>query len=80
MRTDATLTLGSTEAIKAAVVAGMGVAIVSRLSIDAELAAGLLTVIPVAGLQINRALHLLRLRNRALGPSAAAMVRMLLAK
>jgi DNA-binding transcriptional LysR family regulator len=46
--------LGATEAIKAAAVAGLGVAFLSRWSIRAELAAGRLRVLPFADLAIPR--------------------------
>ena len=58
------MSLGSTEAIKRAVAAGMGVAIVSRLAISAELQAGRLAIIPVADLPIRRPLHLQQLRGK----------------
>jgi DNA-binding transcriptional LysR family regulator len=50
------MALASTEAIKRAVAAGMGVAIVSRLSIGLELKARTLVVAKVAGLSIRRPL------------------------
>lgn len=54
------MSLGSTEAIKRAVAAGVGVAIVSRLSIELELKARRLVVLPVTGLSISRPLYCLR--------------------
>jgi DNA-binding transcriptional LysR family regulator len=50
------MALASTEAIKRAVAAGIGVAIVSRLSIGLELKARTLVVAKVAGLSIRRPL------------------------
>jgi len=58
------MSLGSTEAIKRAVAAGMGVAIVSKLTIAQELQLGKLVVVPVADLRITRPLHRLRLRGK----------------
>ena len=43
------LTVDSTEAIKAAVAAGVGVALVSRLAVAADVAAGTLVRVRVAG-------------------------------
>ena len=66
------MALGSTEAIKRVVAAGVGLAIVSRLSVRAECAAGTLAVLPVAGLHIERPLHLVRRKGRRDGPALQA--------
>jgi DNA-binding transcriptional LysR family regulator len=66
------MALGSTEAIKRVVAEGVGLAIVSRLSVRAECAAGTLAVLPVAGLRIERALHLVRRKGRRDGPALQA--------
>lgn len=50
----AALELSSTTAIKQVVIAGGAASFVSRYAIEAELAAGLLTMIPVAGLHCTR--------------------------
>lgn len=63
------LSLGSTEAIKRAVAGGMGVAIVSRLSIGLELQTKRLVEVRVTGLKIRRPLYLLR--RAATRPSRA---------
>jgi len=63
------LSLASPEAIKNAVAAGMGVAIVSRLIVSLEVQAGSLGIIPVKNLSILRPLHLQRVRGRSLSPS-----------
>ena len=63
------LSLASPEAIKNAVVAGLGVAIVSRLIVSLELQAGTLGIIPLKDLSILRPLHLQRVRGRSLSPS-----------
>lgn len=67
-----TLELGSTEAIKRAVAAGLGVAIVSRAALDAELELGTLAMLDVEGLEIRRPLSRLSLSGRP--PSRAARV------
>jgi len=66
------MALGSTEAIKRVVTEGVGLAIVSRLAVGAECAAGTLAVLPVPGLRIARPLHLVRLRGRRDGPTQQA--------
>jgi DNA-binding transcriptional LysR family regulator len=66
------MALGSTEAIKRVVAAGVGLAVVSRLSVQAECAAGTLAVLPVAGLRMERPLHLVRRKGRRDGPALQA--------
>jgi DNA-binding transcriptional LysR family regulator len=66
------MALGSTEAIKRVVAEGVGLAIVSRLAVDAECTAGTLAVLPVTGLRIHRPLHLARRRGRRDGPALQA--------
>jgi DNA-binding transcriptional LysR family regulator len=63
------MALGSTEAIKRVVAEGVGLAIVSRLAVSAECAAGTLVVLPVHGLRIARPLHLVRRKGRRDGPA-----------
>jgi DNA-binding transcriptional LysR family regulator len=58
------LELGSTEAIKGAVAAGVGVAFVSDFAVVPEVAVGRLAVIPIAGLDLRRALYLVRARGK----------------
>jgi DNA-binding transcriptional LysR family regulator len=74
----AAMALGSTEAIKRVVAAGVGLAVVSRLAVDAECAAGTLAVLPVAGLRIARPLHLVRRRGRRDGSALQAFCGVLL--
>jgi DNA-binding transcriptional LysR family regulator len=73
------MSLGSTEAVKNAVAARLGVAIVSRLTVDLELASGSLVVIALADLEIRRPLHLVELRGRSRSPAAARFLAMLAA-
>jgi DNA-binding transcriptional LysR family regulator len=68
----AAMALGSTEGIKRVVAEGVGLAIVSRLAVHAECAAGTLAVLPVAGLRIERPLHLVRRKGRRDGPALQA--------
>ena len=54
------LELGSTEAVKCAVMGGSGYAILSRHALTSELAAGHLAVVPVAGWECRRLLYLVQ--------------------
>jgi DNA-binding transcriptional LysR family regulator len=62
--------LASTEAIKQAVAAGLGLAIVSRSAIEDQLALGRISIVPLSGVSLKRALTELRLIGRP--PTAAA--------
>jgi DNA-binding transcriptional LysR family regulator len=66
------LSLGSTEAVKQAVAAGLGVAMVSRLAVSAEVADRRLAVLRLAGLTLRRPVHLFRPRGRAESKAAHA--------
>jgi DNA-binding transcriptional LysR family regulator len=66
------MALGSTEAIKRVVAEGVGLAVVSRLAVRAECAAGTLALLPLAGLHIQRPLHLVRGKGRRDGPALQA--------
>lgn len=66
----AAMQLGSTEAIKQAVAAGLGLAVVSRASAADQLALGYIAVVQIRGVNFRRALTELRLNGRS--PSAAA--------
>lgn len=64
------LELGSTEAVKGAVLEGAGVAVLSRRAVEREVAAGQLKTVPVEGLALDRAIYVVRDRRRALpGPA-----------
>jgi DNA-binding transcriptional LysR family regulator len=65
-----TMRVGGTEAIKQAVAAGLGLAIVSRAAAADQLALGRIALLAVEGLVIHRTLAQLRLRERA--PTATA--------
>ena len=57
------MSLGSIEAIKRAVTAGAGLAVVSRLAITLELETGRLAVLPLIDLPLRRSLHRLERRG-----------------
>jgi DNA-binding transcriptional LysR family regulator len=71
------LSLASPEAIKNAIAAGMGLAIVSRLIVALELQAGSLGIIPLKDLTIQRPLHLQRIRGRSQSPALAKFLEVL---
>ncbi len=51
--------LGSSEAIKEAIIAGLGVSVISVHAVARELASGLLCEVPVAGLKLERNFYLI---------------------
>jgi DNA-binding transcriptional LysR family regulator len=63
------MSLASPEAIKNAVAAGMGIAVVSRLIIDQELRAGSLGIVRLKDLTIRRPLHRQCLHGRSPSPA-----------
>ncbi|HEY8311406.1 MAG TPA: LysR substrate-binding domain-containing protein, partial [Gemmatimonadaceae bacterium] len=71
IRPGATVQLGSTEAIKQAVAAGLGLAVVSRAAAADQLALGYIAVVRLGGNPIRRALTELRLAGRS--PSATTI-------
>jgi DNA-binding transcriptional LysR family regulator len=71
------LEIGSTEAIKQAVAAGVGVAIVSKIAIADQVKLGRLKVVPVKDLRIERTLWQLRSPGRLDIPAATAFERII---
>lgn len=69
--------LGSTEAIKNAVLRGLGVALVSRLAVALECGIGRLREVEVTDLRIRRALHCQTLRGKQQSPAATAFLALL---
>lgn len=65
------LTLDSTEAVKQAVAAGLGIAVVSRAAAADQLALGRVTAVQIDGIDFPRQLTILRLAGRR--PSAPAV-------
>lgn len=62
--------LGSTEAIKQAVAANLGVSIVSKFAITLEILQGRLTTAPLPELNLRRQLYLIQHKGRILSPAA----------
>lgn len=73
----AAFTLGSTEAVKGAVLAGAGIAGVSYLTVINEISAGTLVRVPCRDVIFRRPLHQVRHRNRQTGPVLDAFLEML---
>ncbi|MEZ4230011.1 MAG: LysR substrate-binding domain-containing protein [Polyangiaceae bacterium] len=71
------MSLGSNEAIKQAVAAGLGVAMMSRLAVQAELESGRLTELPLKGEAIRRRLHAVRLEGKHATPALGAFLTLL---
>jgi DNA-binding transcriptional LysR family regulator len=71
------MSLGSTEAIKSAVAAGLGLAIVSRLAVSHELEAGRLKVVHIRDLDIRRDFHVVRRKGKRSSPAIKAFMRSL---
>jgi len=69
---DAVCHVGSTEAVKAAVRAGLGVSFVSNLAVADELATGALVEVPVRGLDVRRSFFLVAREGRHLSPAGRA--------
>lgn len=67
-----TMQLGSTEAIKQAVSANLGISIASRYSVEAEMASGRLCAAEVPTLKMQRRLLLLRHKDKRLTKTAVA--------
>lgn len=66
--------LGSNEAVREAIKAGLGVAILSSRSVEQELRCGSLVTIPLEDAAAQRPIFLLQRKNRELPPVASAFV------
>ena len=71
------MTLGSTEAIKHSVAAGVGVAFVSGLSVRQELKDGRLAQVAIHGFKLERALHVVQAKDRVASAAVGAFLGML---
>lgn len=69
--------LGSSEAIKEAVAAGFGVALLSKLAVSEEVAARRVVIVPLAGLRIRRALRIVVHRDKRITQAMRAFMEML---
>ncbi|HEX5814011.1 MAG TPA: selenium metabolism-associated LysR family transcriptional regulator [Methylomirabilota bacterium] len=66
--------MGSTQAVKQAVRAGVGIALISRRAVEDECRAGLLACVKVKDLRVARAFYLVTHRDRTRSPLAQAFV------
>lgn len=64
--------MGSNEAIKQAVVAGLGISFISQHTLGLELSAGRLCLLRVEGTPVMRRWHIVRHKNKRLTPALAA--------
>ena len=69
--------MGSTQAIKQAVRAGVGVALISRRAVEDECRAGLVACVKVKDLRVARSFHLILHKDRTRSPLAQAFVEFL---
>ena len=69
--------LGSNQAVKLAAEAGVGVGVISRFGVGAELKAGLLKVLDVEGWSCTRPLTVVYLKERRLSPAQQAFLHLL---
>lgn len=69
--------LGSTQAIKSAIVAGLGIAILSRLTIEDDCRNGLLVEVPISGFQIRRNFYIVQRPERYARYMVDAFLRLL---
>lgn len=69
--------LGSSEAVKEAVAAGLGVSFLSRLAVDADVAAGRLTIVPVDGVTIKQPFVIISHRDKRLTQVMTAIIDLL---
>lgn len=72
-----TMEIGSTEAIKQAVAANLGVAVISRHAVTLETLTGRLWFAPVSDLKLGRQLYVLHLRRRHLTRASVAFLELL---
>jgi DNA-binding transcriptional LysR family regulator len=70
--------LGSSEAVKRALLEGAGYAFISRMSIEEELASGILTTVRIPGLNIMRKFYAAYRFGRELSPAAAGFLKLML--
>lgn len=74
------LEMGSNETVKQAVMAGLGIALISLQTARHEIAAGRLAVLPVGGLPLLRSWYVVKLRQKQLSPLTDEFRRFLIAE
>ena len=73
-RLDVVAELGSTEAVRQGIKAGMGVSILSFQAVSEDVAHGLLAVVQIDGVRLARPLYLVQRRNRQASPVCLAFL------
>lgn len=73
----AVMTLGASEAVKNAVSQGLGLAMLSRLTVELELSVGRFKELKLSDLQLRRALHRLTLKSKQPSPATEEFLRLL---
>lgn len=71
------MTLGSTEAIKRSVSAGVGVSFVSSLTIQQELQDHRLATVALKGFRLERSLHVVQARDQSVSAAVRAFLELL---
>jgi DNA-binding transcriptional LysR family regulator len=66
--------MGSTEAVKQAVRAGLGVALISRRAVEDESRARLVATVRISAMPVDRAFYLVTHRDRSRSPLALAFL------
>ena len=66
--------IDSSEAVRQAVKAGLGIAILSSLAVAEDLEKGSLVQVPIEGVDIRRPFYLVQRKNRQLSPLAQAFL------
>ena len=69
--------MGSTEAVRQAIKAGLGVSILSRVAVEDVERSGLVKIIPVEGLDLSRQFYLVTSRRKSRSPVGAAFLEFL---
>ena len=72
--------LGSSTAVKEGIKHGLGVSILSRRAVDAEVKAGSLKIVPLKELSLNRSFFLIYDRRRTQSPLCRALLEFLQSK
>lgn len=72
-----TMELGSTAAIKEALIGGLGVSILSKTSIQRDLQEGCLKTVPIRGFKLERDFYQVFHRRRLLSPVSLAFIHFL---
>lgn len=72
--------VGGNEALKQGVLAGLGVAVISRLAVTDEVERGILIALSLDGTSLRRTFSLVHLKSQALSPAAREFKKLLLAQ